>query len=248
MERRVVARGKLRKPNTMRFNRIHDIVVIVLLFAATVSAQLAGNPENWCREGFFTRESEKFDIATVKGGRNVKAYFYNDDKDDCPSSASCRRKAFVVGGDEVVVNRSFGEYACAWYSPKSGMPTVGWIKLSDLSVNKTVVASSPRAWLGEWNFSENGIEFTENKLAGNLNVTGTAIWKGIGDNVHVGEIDGRYEPKDGVIKYSDGDDEYDCKATLRLLGKYLIVSDNLKCGGVNVSFSGIYTRKGKEPF
>lgn len=224
---------------------MRNIVAIVLLFAATASAQLAGNPENWCREGFFTRDSEKFNIATVKGGRNVKAYFYNDDKDDCPSSASCRRKAFVVGGDDVIVNRSFGEYSCAWHSPRSGRPTVGWVKTSDLELNWTLRDPSTEPWLGQWRYGENGIEFTENKLAGNLNVTGTAIWKGIGDNVHVGEIDGRYEPKNGVISYSDGDDEYDCKARLRLLGKYLIVSDNLKCGGVNVSFSGIYTQKRK---
>ena len=246
MERRVVVRGELRKPNTMRFSRIRDIVVIVLLFAATASAQLAGNPENWCREGFFTRDSEKFDIATVKGGRNVKAYFYNDDKDDCPSSATCRRKAFVVSGDEVVVNRTLGEFACAWYSPRSGRPTVGWIKRSDLKFGEMLLDASLRAWLGEWTFGENGIEFTENKLAGNLNVTGNATWIGANPGqVHVGELDGRYEPKNGVINYSDGDDEYDCKATLRLLGKYLIVSDNLKCGGVNVSFSGIYMRRNK---
>ena len=220
------------------------VVISVLLFATFAGAQIEGNPANWCREGFFTRDSERFNVATVKGGRNVKAYFYNDDKDDCPSSAACRRKAFVVGGDEVVVNRSFGDYSCAWYSPRAGRPTVGWIKTSDLSFNNLWGDSSERTWLGEWKYGNNSIEFTETKLAGYLNVTGDAVWRGIGDNVHVGSLDGRYKPEKDTIEYSDGD-ESACRATLRLLGRYLIVADNMICGGVNVSFSGIYTRKGK---
>lgn len=221
------------------------LLYCLLMFQVAAPAQMSGNPENWCREGFFTRDSDKFSIAKVKGARNVKAYFYNDDHEDCPVSATCRRKAFVIGGDELIVNRSYQGYSCAWYTFKNGQPTVGWVKTSDLAFPAIKYDFSRRAWLGEWTYAENQIEFTDNKLAGFLNITGNAIWKGIGDNVHVGEIDGRYEPKNGVIDYSDGDDEYDCKATLRLLGSYLIVSDNMKCGGANVSFSGVYTRRKK---
>ena len=247
MERGVAARGKLRKRSASRaigMRNIVYIVGIVLLIAASALAQLEGNPANWCREGLFTRDSDSFKIAAVKGGRNARVYFYNDDEDNCPGSAGCRRNTFVVGGDEVIVNRSFGDYSCAWYSPRAGRPTVGWIKTSDLSFNNLWGDPSERTWLGEWKYGENAIEFTENKLAGYLNVTGNATWVGANPgNVHVGELDGRYEPKGGVINYSDGDDEFDCKATMRLLGKYLIVADNLKCGGVNVTFSGVYTRK-----
>ena len=221
-------------------------VVSIALFAGLAVAQMPGNPENWCREGFFTRDSQTFRIAVANGGRTAKAYFHNDDKDDCPQAGICQRKAFVVGGDELIVNRSFGDYSCAWYSPKSGRPTVGWIKTADLRFNNLFGDPTERLWIGEWTYGGNGIEFTENKLPGNLNVTGNATWVGANPgNVHVGELDGRYEPKNGVINYSDGDDEFDCKATMRLLGSYLIVGDNLKCGGVNVTFSGVYTRKRK---
>jgi hypothetical protein len=222
------------------------IVGIVVLFTTSTSAQLEGNPANWCREGFFTRDSETFKIAGVKGGRNARVYFYDDDKENCPGSAACRRNTFVVGGDEVVVNRSFGGHSCAWYTPRSGRPTVGWIKTSDLEFNWILFDASTGPWLGEWKYGENAIEFTDNKLAGYLNVTGNATWIGANPGqVHVGELDGRYEPKNGIVNYSDGDDEYDCKVKMRLLGKYLIVADNLRCGGVNVSFSGVYTRKSK---
>ena len=225
---------------------MRSFILCVFVFAVSAFGQLDGNPANWCREGFFTRDSTEFRIATVKSSRKSKAYFYGDDNDNCPRSPACRRKAFVVGGDEVLVNRAYNGFSCAWYTSKSGKPTVGWLIASELSFQDRLPGNSTKAWLGEWKYEDNSIEFTENKLPGNLNVTGNATWVGANPgNVHVGELDGRYEPKDGVINYSDGDDEYDCKVTMRLVGSYLIVADNMHCGGVNVSFSGVYRWKRK---
>jgi hypothetical protein len=220
--------------------------LLVLILAVPVFAQFDGNPENWCREGFFTRDNDEFGTARVKGSQNGKAYFYSDDEEDCPAAERCRRNSYLVGRDEVVVNgRSFNGFACVWYSPLSGRPTVGWVRERDLVVSPKLSDVTMRTWLGEWVYGDNGIEFTENKLSGYLNVTGNATWKGIKDNVHVGEIDGRYKPTNGWIDYSDGDAEHDCRMRMRLIGDYLIVADNLKCGGVNVTFSGVYTKRKK---
>jgi hypothetical protein len=224
---------------------MRNVILSIFVFAVSALGQMDGNPANWCREGFFTRDSTKFKMATIKGGRSTRAYFYGDDRKDCPSGPNCRRKAFVVGGNLVLTNRSAGGFRCAWFTSPTGVATVGWIKSSDLNSNEFFLDSGALGWLGEWTYGDNSIEFTENKLPGNLNVTGNATWKGLNGNVHVGEIDGRYEPKNGVINYSDGDDEFDCKVAMRLFGSYLIVADNLKCGGVNVTFSGIYRRKAK---
>ena len=218
------------------------VLLIALLLVGPAFAQIVGNPENWCRDGSFTRDSENFKIGRVKAPRS---YFYSDEKDDCPEGTACRRRAYLVPGNEVLVNCVRDGFACAWYSPAKGTPTVGWLKAADLDISSPAMASGTKAWLGEWVVYENGIEFTDNKLAGFLNVTGNATWKGLNDNVHVGEIDGRYAPENGLIKYSDGDDEYDCKMTMRLVGSYLVVADNLKCGGVNVTFSGVYRKRKK---
>ncbi len=40
-------------------------------------------------------------------------------------------------------------------------------------------------------------------------------------------------------------DELDCKVAFVLLDKYLVATDNNQCGGVNVSFSGVYSRSNK---
>jgi hypothetical protein len=219
--------------------------IVIAIFAGFAGAQISGNPANWCREGFFTRDSPEFSIHVVKGSSKVRAYFYGDDRDECPGGSNCRRKAFVVGGDAVLVNRTYEGYSCVWYAPDSGRPTIGWMKSSELALMPKLSDVTPKAWLGEWRFYDNSIEFTENKLPGYLNVTGNATWIGANNNVHVGELGGRYKPQNGWIEYSDGNDEFDCRVRMRLLGSYLIVADNLKCGGVNVTFSGIYRRKRK---
>lgn len=221
-------------------------IVLAFLFLSTVSfAETDGNPDNWCRAGFFSKESDNFTIGTAKSAKNSKIYFYKDEAADCPDSEKCKAKAYVVPGDQVLVSKTRGDFGCAWFAPSKGSPTVGWIKMDSFRFPEIEQDASPRAWIGEWKYADNSINFTHDKLAGSLNVTGNAIWKGLGDNVHVGELDGRAEPKDGILKYSDGDDEFDCKATMRLVGSYLIVDDNLKCGGLNVSFSGVYTRTRK---
>jgi hypothetical protein len=34
-----------------------------------------------------------------------------------------------------------------------------------------------------------------------------------------------------------------CKLTLRLVGDFLVADDNGECGGVNVTFDGVYRKK-----
>ncbi|MBK9153789.1 MAG: hypothetical protein IPM25_06170 [Chloracidobacterium sp.] len=219
------------------------LVLLLLAHAIAVSAQIAGNPENWCREGFFTRDSTEFKIGIIKKAGNSRAYFHNDDGEGCPGAASCKSKAYIINNDKVVVNREYGRFSCVWFSPVRGRPTIGWIETADLVWVKTPLTAGLSPWLGKWGYAENSISFTNNKLPGFLNVTGSAFWKGVGDNIHVGELDGRFEAKNGLLNYSDGDSEYDCKASMRLIGDFLIVTDNLNCGGVNVSFSGVYLKK-----
>ena len=69
------------------------LVMALMALSITGFGQLAGNPENWCRGGFFTRESDEFRIGVVKGAKNQKAFFFGDDKDTCPGPA-CRQKAY----------------------------------------------------------------------------------------------------------------------------------------------------------
>ncbi len=216
---------------------------LLSLLHISSTAQHEGDPENWCRGGGFTHSNE-FKVGTITGKKGIKVHFYNDLQEDCPASEKCRDKAYIVPGDKIVVSRTFGNFVCSWFSPAKGMPTVGWIKSADVTLADARSNVPLTEWLGEWSYAYNSIKFTHNKLAGYLNVTGDALWRGLGDNVHVGELDDRVEPKGNRLTVGEREtDEYSCKATVRMIGSFLVVRDNMNCGGANVTFSGVYRRK-----
>jgi len=225
------------------------IWLIIFSFVLTVQvfAQLEGNPENFCRNGFFPRESENYRLAKIDGKRGEKIYFYGDERDDCPQNRDCRRKSYVIPGDEIIVSRTFGNFACAWFQPKKGSETVGWIRLDDLRWIDTIENPPAADWLGEWRFYDSSIEISKSRTPSVFDVKGNAFWKGLGDNIHIGELDDRANASGNVLKLGEDErDEYACRVSMWLVGKYLIVADNLQCGGANVTFSGVYRRAAKK--
>ena len=202
-----------------------------------------GNPANWCRNGAFTRDAKEFGLARVKGEKGARVYFYGEEE-GCPGPAArCRRKAYLVPGDEVITSRTFADWVCAWFQPARGSETVGWLAADGLAPVEAPAASLA-SWLGAWSFYKNEVRLSRGRAAGALSVAGEATWVGVNPgNVHVGELSGESAPAGGVLTLSGGEDEYDCRATLRLVGPYLLVSDNKRCGGVNVTFDGVYRKK-----
>lgn len=222
------------------------IIVFLVVFAAVPAlGQLDGNPANWCRQGFFASESEEYQIARVRGSAKERAYFYDDTRDDCPAGKGCVLKSYVLPEDEVLVSRIYNsDWGCAWYSPKKGSPTIGWIAIGRLDLLPPSVNLMAQDWVGKWKYYDNSIIISKGQ-GGELVVKGAAFWHGLGDNVHIGELDHKAKPTGSILKLGENEtSEYDCKATLRLVGKYLVASDNMNCGGVNVTFSGVY-RKAK---
>ena len=208
-----------------------------------VAAQDAGgNPANWCRNGAFTSDAEEFRPARVTGARGSRAYFYGDDE-GCPGpAAKCRQKAYVVPGDEVLVSRTFGDWYCAWFQPARGSETVGWLQADRLGVSEPAANPPLAMWLGAWGFYDNSLSLGRGRRAGVLRVEGNATWVGANPgNVHVGEVAGEAAPAGNVLKVGDAED--DCRLTLRLVGPYLVASDNKQCGGMNVTFDGVYRRR-----
>lgn len=207
-------------------------------YSVKTVSYIEGNPPNWCRNGHFPSRAEEFSIFKVNGDSKTRAYFYGDD-DDCPNGANCRKKAYVVGGDEILTAGTYGEFVCAWYQPEKGSETVGWIRMDD--VRPGYGDEGPASWTGKWVFAENDLTI-ESIAEGQLSVKGNAFWKGVGDNIHIGEVDDNGTPSDHTLSLG-GEDKYDCRVKMTRIGKYLVVSDNKQCGGVNVSFDGVYLRK-----
>ena len=82
---------------------------------------------------------------------------------------------------------------------------------------------------------------------GQVRVKGNSTWVGnarIG-NVHVGEVDGIFELRDGKVFLKEGEGDDQCRFTITFGANSLIVTDdNQKCGGMNVSFDGRYRKVG----
>lgn len=200
----------------------------------------SGNSVNFCRNGLFSSDGEDFQIARVKGKRGDKAFFYDDATEICPGDAKCKTKSYVIPGDEVIVSRKYGNYACSWYQPAKGYETVGWISLDQIDFIENTPALP---WIGDWDFGDNSIKIAPMKIAGKVKVIGNAFWKGLGDNIHIGEIDFSGIPSNNKLQLGEAG-EYECRVSMQRTGNYLVVSDNLNCGGANVTFNGVY-RRGK---
>jgi hypothetical protein len=176
----------------------------------------------------------------------------------CPSAeSSCRLKAYLVPGDEVLVDTAGGPYVCTFFKSQGGTETRGWLPRAAVQVTP----SEPmplRQWDGKWRRDREAeivIKSTQNEL----DVSGNAMW-GSSDRervkrgaVHVGELSGKGKPRGQMLAlgwdpdrstFSRRKDEApdDCAAKLELYGRYLVVEDNRGCGGINVSFGGIYVR------
>jgi hypothetical protein len=228
---------------TRNFRRPFLLLLLVLCCSprAAPAQEGGGNPANWCRNGLFAEDAaaQEFKLARATGGR--RAYFYGDEE-GCPAQTEkCRQKAYVVAGDVLIVSRSFGDFACAWYQPARGHETVGWIASSQLAVSEPDANPPPVRWLGEWGFYDNSLTVGRGRGA-TLSVSGEAFWHGADpSNVHTGEVTGSAAPAGNTLKIEDDP----CKLTLRLVGDYLVAGDNGECGGMNVRFDGVYRRKKK---
>ncbi len=55
-------------------------------------------------------------------------------------------------------------------------------------------------------------------------------------------MSGTATPKGYTVVFA-GKDPADCRVTLTLLPPFLLAGDNMNCGGMNVSFTGVYRKR-----
>jgi hypothetical protein len=196
-----------------------------------------------CRNGGFPSEQDQFGLAKVAG--QGRLYFLGD-SDGCPNDGpACRSKTYVVAGDTLLTGRIHGAYLCAFYPNRFG-GTAGWVRRDRLT---PVAMTAPplQAWIGHWADGDNTIDLS--RRGKGLKVSGEAYWPSANPSVeerpggpNIGSLDGLITPQGGRARLAD---EYPdgCRATLTLVGPFLVASDNGGCGGMNVRFDGIYRRR-----
>jgi hypothetical protein len=176
----------------------------------------------------------------------------------CPSAESaCTLKAYVVPGDEVLVDATEAPYLCAFFKSQTGRETRGWLPRAALQIAPSEGAPA-RQWAGKWQ-RDREAQIVIASHSDEVEVSGDALWGSYDRQrvrrgaVHVGELSGNGRPRGQTLAIGYDPDKSgfppgkdlppeDCAAKLELYGRYLVVEDNLGCGGLNVSFTGIYVR------
>ncbi|PTQ74144.1 hypothetical protein [Pseudomonas sp. GV071] len=217
---------------------MHRIKTVLLTSALTLaflpSAAHSIEPYS-CRNGFFPAEGKNTQLYRVSSQQPV--HFFKDDK-GCPDSAACKQKAYIVEGDNVLISKVDSSWACAWYQGKK-RETVGWIEAEKIQpADDPLPATSD--WLGTWTAPASSIKI-ERQTQEQLRVTGNATW-GSGASTNVGEIDGTLLLQGRYAVTKDGEDAFACVVEFTRVGRFLIAHDNNNCGGMNVSFDGVYVR------
>lgn len=210
---------------------------------------------------FATREAFKeLQVSRVKTGAPRVALT----KEDCQPSRkqSCAMSAYVMPGDVVLIGQVFDASACALYVDARGRATQGLLPNNRLEAVRPAPPAGAAALLGNWVREEATIAVKAKGRDGTLSFKGEATY-GAKDArrvamgaVNMGDFDFDYRPAGNSLHVGIGaaagkqvvldaakTDKSDCQLAMIGLGPYLVVQDNLSCGGMNVSFTGVYRRK-----
>lgn len=174
------------------------------------------------------------------------------DKAGCPSAdVTCQKKAFVVAQNLVLIDNATARtgFVCAAYVNAKGRETDGWLPVTALKT----VTSAPD-WIGKWKRDTSANIEIKRKSAAAADLDGDALWQGQSGVPNVGDISATIDPRQTVQGFGTASDEQTqtpygkgdpqaCAVIMKQLGPYLFASDNMYCGGMNVTFSGIYVRR-----
>jgi hypothetical protein len=184
-------------------------------------------------------------------------------KPTCPAeSEACQRRGFVVPGDVVLASAKPSPLACVSYISPGAKRVKGKYAATDgylpASALKEVPTAAPQAgeWLGKWSRDAEADVMISLKAGGTLSIKGEATFGALDADrvkrgaINMGELEGTAVPKGNMMALGEGydgtkpfgEDRGECRAKLRLFGRYLVVEDNGGCGGMNVSFTGIYVQ------
>ncbi|MFV0390030.1 MAG: DUF3298 and DUF4163 domain-containing protein [Pyrinomonadaceae bacterium] len=198
-----------------------------------------GNPYFWCRGGHFPGYTENFLSAKAAAAR---AHFFSD-SDFNPYKNNAPMKNFIVKGDEVLIGKTLGNYSCVLFPSSTKRNYTGWVETNELEINRNEKLPASSDWLGKWVYSDKDLNISATGKADKFTVNGNAIWIRSAElgAVNTGLLENEQAVRKGnklVIETED-----DCKIEMFRVGKYLIARDNLNCGGMNVTFTGVYTKK-----
>ena len=196
-----------------------------------------------CRQLLWGSSGPEYRAAKVVGAPRT---YFRTDEPPCPAeTAACRKRAYVLPGDMVLVAGTTGPYVCALFPGKHDDVT-GYVLQTELAVQSPPTATPLSAWTGKWADGDNTIMLRPRGK--DITVAGHAYWPSANPPLSVapggpnlGEVSGAAIPTGNKVAFVDKDND-DCRLSLTLLPPFLVASDNGNCGGANVTFDGVFRR------
>jgi len=87
----------------------------------------------------------------------------------------------------------------------------------------------------------NRAEITLSKQGNKIQISGFSLWVSSNNSPHTGEFEGHVILKENAEGHFN---QGECQFTINYtLDELIITEDNYQCGGMNVTFNGLYKRK-----
>jgi len=199
-----------------------------------------------CRVNVSSAEGAMFSVAAIAGKGKV---FLRSDQAPCPTeAAACRKNGYVLPGDRVVMTHDGpAPYVCVVYPNRSG-GSAGFVKRDEVSFGDGVSSAVLSNWVGTWRRGDNTI-VVKAAVGGGVSLEGDAYWpsasppeKQFPGGPNIGNFSAKAVTLATVLHVTDANSEA-CHVDLAVLGDYAVVRDDGQCGGMNVSFTGVYRRR-----
>jgi hypothetical protein len=140
----------------------------------------------------------------------------------------------VAPGTAGVQLHRYKQWVCVVLPSKGKLHThAGWIPESRWAQDRSV---GPATWVGIWQNEQAKISVTA--ANGTLHFAGSAIWQGLMDP-RFGSFEFDAAPDGDLVSLLGK-----CEVRIRRIGEFLFAQDNKQCGGLNVSFDGLYRFRG----
>ena len=226
------------------------VVIVGLTVGIAVPARAESDPRA-CNGIDFDVKSPLV-ASKVSARPHVNFIKGSDDDAACPTNKeACRKKAYLVPRDVVLSGRAQGTFTCVAYQSfhtRKQNWTTGWLPTSSLTPFEPMPSPKAADWIGDWSHPGGTISITRGD-AGKLSIEGehTCV---AAQSVHSGVLSAAVVPLPGMIAFADDGsgpfekaEEGQCLFRMQRVGLWLLVEDNMQCGGSMVTFTGLYRRE-----
>jgi hypothetical protein len=217
------------------------LAVVLAVFPALAENQPKAEQECLSYDSAY-ENAPLFVVTTSSGDARVSLYSQTQ---LCQKNKPCRsrQKAYLVGGDVVFAGPPNRGFRCAYYGSSKGKIIAGFIPIENLKPLAENNGLSIDFVIGTWNYESDSIEIKA-AAAGKVSGEGQATYQ-TAETVNEGSFSAQAQlsASEKELIFKEGNDETSCVVKIHRRGPYLVVSDNNNCGGMNVSFDGIYTKR-----